>query len=503
MTSVDITYGVLRERSERLAAAFAELGLRAGDRIATLMGKSGEYLVTVMAIWRLGAVHVPLFTAFASAAVAFRLRASGSKLVVCDPSQLPKLSDSKSQFLTPACQVVVTGAAQAPAIGFGDLLAAASRRFAAAALGGHAPIVQIYTSGTTGTPKGVLVPWRAAASFQIYARYGLGIRDDDVFWNAADPGWAYGLYYGIITTFLTRVRSILFEGAFSPQATLQILAEFSVTNFAAAPTVFRSLRASGLSIPDDVRLRRVSSAGEPLTAEVNDWANAALRVPVHDHYGQTETGMLIGNHHHPELRKPLRKASMGQALPGWKAVVLKNDRDSMAAVAEPGRLAMELTESPLAWFDGYEGEPARSAEKLTADRRWYLTGDCGWVDADGYFYFAARDDDLIIMAGYRIGPLEVEAVIVTHEAVYECAVVAGPDELRGEVLEAFVVLREGFSADDALTTQLQERVKTQYAAHAYPRRVHYVESLPKTPSGKVQRFVLRQLLSQRPTPAGK
>jgi acetyl-CoA synthetase len=213
---------------------------------------------------------------------------------------------------------------------------------------------------------------------------------------------------------------------------------------------------------------------------------------VFDHYGQTEAGMLVNNHHHPALRRPLKPGSMGQPMPGWTVRVLWADRDEVAPPGTVGRLAADLPASPLTWFRGYAGNPAKSAEKFTGDGRWYLTGDVASADDEGYIHFSARDDDVIIMAGYRIGPFEVESVLATHPAVAECAVIAVPDEVRGEVLEAFVVPAAGQPGSAELEGQLQRHVKDRYAAHAYPRAVHFVAELPKTPSGKVQRFVLRQ-----------
>lgn len=496
LSSRALTYGELRCESERVAAGLAALGVKSGDRVATLMGKSRAYLVTVMAIWRLGAVHVPLFTAFAPPAVAFRLQACGAALVFCDAAQRSKLETSEAIPANVSWRVVTTGSVVGADIAFADLLQSTAPAISPAVLGGDAPIIQIYTSGTTGKPKGVRVPLRALAAFQIYAEYGLGIRPNDRFWNAADPGWAYGLYYGVLASLITGVESLLFEGGFSAEATLQLLKEFQVTNFAAAPTVYRALGSSGLRT-NGLAIRCASSAGEPLTAEVNKWALAALGVEVHDHYGQTETGMLVNNHHHPALRQPLRQGSMGHAMPGWIASVLRVDADRIAPAEEIGRIAIDLTSSPLAWFSGYVDNPSGSADKFTSDGRWYFTGDVGRVDKDGYIYFCSRDDDVIIMAGYRIGPVEVESVILSHPGVDDCAVVGVPDEVRGEVLEAVVVLAKDWSPSEQLTTEIQTKVKKELAAHAYPRRVHYVEALPKTPSGKLQRFVVRQQLRDR------
>ena len=494
LSSVDVGYGELRRQSERLAAALAARGLRRGDRVATLMGKSLPYLVTVLAIWRVGAVHVPLFTAFATPAIAFRVIASRCKFIVCDHSQRAKLDFPEGIDRELPWTLISVGADEGE-LAYDDLLASDAPAVSTAAVGGDGAIVQIYTSGTTGTPKGVVVPLRAVAAFLTYARYGLDIRESDVFWNAADPGWAYGLYYAVIAPLASGARSLLLEGGFTADTTFEVLRRFGVTNFAAAPTVFRALRAAG-SRPGELKLRCASSAGEPLTPEVNAWSQAALGVAVHDHYGQTETGMLINNHHHPVLRRPLQPGSMGHVLPGWSAVVLKNDEDVPASPGEAGRLAIDLRASPLAWFEGYAGDPSRSAEKFSIDGRWYITGDAGCMDDEGYFHFSSRDDDVIIMAGYRIGPFEIESVLVSHPAVEECAVVAAPDPLRGEVLEAFVVLRKAHEISAALTEELQEWVKRRYAAHAYPRRVHYVGMLPKTPSCKVQRFVLRRQLRE-------
>lgn len=491
-----LTYGELRQESEQVAAGMAALGIGPGDRVATLMGKSREYLATLLAIWRLGAVHVPLFTAFAPPAIAFRLRAAKASLVVCDASQRSKLEPSDAIPANADWRIVTTGPAADGDVAFGALLNSVAEPPVAAAMGGDAPLIHIFTSGTTGKPKGVLVPLRALASFQIYSEYGLGLKADDRFWNAADPGWAYGLYFGVLASLITGVESFLLTGGFTPEATIGVLQDFGITNLATAPTVYRSLASSGLPI-GKLTLRCASSAGEPLTPEVNTWAIHALGVEVRDHYGQTEAGMMVNNHQNSDLLTPLRAGSMGKSMPGWTAAILDETEDRPAAPGQIGRVAMDLAASPLAWFRGYVDEPSKSAEKFTRDGRWYVTGDVGRADEDGFFYFASRDDDVIIMAGYRIGPFDVESVLLTHPAVAECAAVAVPDEVRGEVLEAVVVLAEGFVPSDELSKTLQTKVKSEYAAHAYPRHVHYVTALPKTPSGKIQRFLIRQQLREQ------
>ncbi|WP_280467861.1 AMP-binding protein [Nocardia cyriacigeorgica] len=492
LSSTDLTYGQLRAKSERFAAALARLGVEPGDRVATLMAKSEDLVVALLGIWRRGAVHVPLFTAFAPPAIAFRLTASGASIVIADPDQAGKLAPGDDIPADPPWRTIVTGDEPAPgALRMRDLVAADADIEPAVAVGGDGLLVQLFTSGTTGTPKGVPIPVRALASFHAYQEFALDVRPDDVFWNAADPGWAYGLYYAILSPLASGTRSLLLHAGFSPALTWQVIDRFGVTNFAAAPTVYRALRADSAA-PPKVRLRRASSAGEPLTPEVVAWSADTLGVAVRDHYGQTEHGMVICNAWHDELNTEAPAGSMGRSLPGWACAVLADDADTEAPTGQLGRIAIDTERSPLLWFLGYLDAPERTAQRYTPDGRWYLTGDAGSQDADGFFHFSARDDDVIIMAGYRIGPFEVESVLVLHEDVAEAAVVGMPDELRGEVLEAFVVVREGVAGSAELEAELQTLVKKKFAAHAYPRRVHFVPSLPKTPSGKVQRFLLRQ-----------
>ncbi|MFF0814232.1 AMP-binding protein [Rhodococcus sp. NPDC003318] len=497
LSSRDLTFGELRAESTKFAAALADLGVEPGDCVATLMGKSAELVIALLGIWRRGAVHVPLFTAFAPPAIAFRLTSSGAKVVVADRNQLDKLAPGED-IPADAPWSVVVAAGEPVSEGqrcLTDLLdahAADDPKGAAVAVGAHGPIVQLFTSGTTGTPKGVPVPVRALASFHGYLEFGLDVRPDDVFWNAADPGWAYGLYYALLGPLATGTRSLLLHAGFSAALTWQVIEKFGVTNFAAAPTVYRSLRADTGPVPDGLTLRRASSAGEPLTPDVVAWSKSTLGCEVRDHYGQTEHGMFIVNAWADGLREDVPAGSMGRALPGWSCAVLLDDSDDIAPPGTAGRVAIDTHASPLMWFTGYVDAPEKTKQRFTEDGRWYVTGDAGSADEDGHFFFSSRDDDVIIMAGYRIGPFDVESVLVMHEHVIEAAVVGMPDQLRGEVLEAFVVLRDGVEGTAELEVELQTLVKRKFAAHAYPRTVHFVPSLPKTPSGKVQRFILRQ-----------
>ncbi len=490
----DVTFGELRDRSERLAAGLAGLGVQPGDRIATLMPKGADLLAIVLAIWRAGAVHVPLFTAFAPPAIAMRLLDSEAKLVFTDASQRPKLEPGGAIPADPPWQVVSTHDAAHGDLRYNDLIDGNPPGFPAVATGGEAPFIQLYTSGTTGDPKGVVIPVKALAAFEMYMRHGLYLRPDDVYWNIADPGWAYGLYYAVVGPLLAGHRTLLADAPFSPQLAYDVLARFGVTNFAAAPTVYRALRAAADLLPAGLALRRCSSAGEPLNPDVNYWAIANLGVPILDHYGQTELGMVLANAHDPDIERPRKAGSMGYPLPGWRVAVLRDDRDERAEIDELGRLAVDVPASEGMFFSAYFRDPARTKERFSDDGRWYYTGDTARRDSEGAFFFSARDDDVILMAGYRIGPFEVESALLAHPAVAEAAVVGMPDELRGEVVVAFITLRPGHDGD-GLEAELQQHVKDTYAAHAYPRKVHVVDELPKTPSGKIQRYVLRSRAS--------
>lgn len=460
----NLTYGELGERSRRLASVLRRRGVRAGTRVGVLMGKNLQLPVVLLALWRLGAVHVPLFTAFAGPAIALRLEGAGATLVIADADQCSKVADVGVDVL-PTGPSLDAQILEAPEL------------TDSVAVGSDGAFIEIYTSGTTGRPKGVAVPGFALAAFTAYMTYGLDVRSEDMFWNAADPGWAYGLYYGIVGPMALGASNILLNAGFSTESTAQVLERLGVTNFAASPTVYRALKRDGLAL--EQMLRVASSAGEPLTADVSTWSANALGATVRDHWGQTEHGMAIVTAWDPRLGTEAVPGSMGIAMPGFVAGIVGEC------------IALSVSQSPLMWFRGYVDAPIKTGERFTPDGEWYLSGDVG-REIGGRFYFAARDDDVILAAGYRISPFDIESIIVTDDAVAEAAVVGRPDEIRGEVVEAFVVINEDAKAD-GLEGRLQTAVRNHYGAHAYPRRVHVVARLPKTPSGKVQRYILRKL----------
>jgi acetyl-CoA synthetase len=486
-----ITFGDLADRSRRVAGLLQERGVGAGDRVATLMGKDADLPAIILGIWRLGAVYVPLFTAFAAAAVTDRLEQAGVRVVITDEEQVEKI---------PAEGYIIfqLGAPANPdtsrVVDLREALARTEPWTGSAPAGPDVALTHMFTSGTTGKPKAVVHPLKYAAGWQSYLEFALGVGEDSVYWNVADPGWAYGLYAGIIAPMCAGIASILVTAKFDAQVTWRLLEKLEVTDLAAAPTVYRALRER-TDRPVLPKLQRLSSAGEPLTPDVFTWANEQWGLAIHDHFGQTELGMPAGFAHHPDLEGGPRPSAMGYSLPGWSLTALSIDSDEPAAAGEVGRLAVRIRDSSLFTFTGYGVNRDNVGTRFSMDERYYLTGDLVIIEESGLIHFSSRDDDVILMAGYRIGPFDVESVLGAHPAVQECAVVGAPDAMRGEVIHAFVVPTPGTKADDTLVAELQNWVKKNYAAHAYPRRIDFLDALPKTPSGKMQRAVLRRSLT--------
>ncbi len=492
--SARYTFAQLRDLSSRLAGVLKALGVTKGDRVATLLPKSPELLVTTLGLWRLGAAHVPLFTAFGPQAISSRVENSQARVLVTDVANRHKVSYANAGPGSPQVVTVTddSSGTHDGDVAYRDALAQADPVTDPVLTCGDDLFILIYTSGTTGSPKGVEIPVKALASFVAYMRFGLDVRDDDVYWNMADPGWAYGLFYALVGPLLLGNTTLFFNAPFDVSATYRILETYGVTNVTTAPTVFRMMRAAeDQVIPSDTSsLRLASCAGEPLNPDVVSWGRDQLGVPIHDHYGQTEGGMMVCNHHLPELQRPIRAGSMGHTMPGFRIVILDPDGKELAAGQE-GQLAVDTYASPLFWYRGYFNDPERTAERFTDNGRYYLTGDSASRDADDYVSFSGRADDIITSAGYRIGPFEPESALLTHEAVAEAAVVGIADELRGEIVKAFVVLKAGYDPSSELAETLRTFVQSTLSAHAYPRQIEFISDLPKTPSGKIQRFLLR------------
>ena len=480
-TSRTLSFADLRRRSAQFANVLSQQGIGPGDRVAGLLPRIPELLFVILGTLRAGAVYQPLFTAFGPKAIEHRLEGSQAKLVVTDSANRSKLAD------IPECPTVMTlGDGATGDIDFRAALENQSEAFEPVPRQGDDPFLMLFTSGTTGPPKGVGVPLKGLLAFAVYMKYGIGLRPEDRFWNIADPGWAYGLYYGIIGPLLLGCATTIYEGPFSVAKTYEIIARLGITNFAGAPTAYRLMIAAGEAAASSIKgkLRVASSAGEPLNPKVMRWFADRLDCPLYDQYGQTEMGMALINHH--GLQHPVRPGSAGRPMPGYRLAVVDEAGDVLQ-VGEQGILAIDRAHSPLFCFPGYWGREGRD---WVGD--YYLTGDSVEQHQDGSFSFVGRSDDLISSAGYRIGPFDVESCLIEHEAVLESAVVGKPDEERGQIVKAFVVLREGFSQSDELSEALRLQVRNRLGAHAYPREIVFIDALPKTPSGKIQRFLLRE-----------
>ncbi|QFU01225.1 Acetyl-coenzyme A synthetase [Halomonas sp. THAF5a] len=484
-----LSYAELEAQSARLAGWFAAQGLGEGDRIACMLPRTPQLLVAVVATWRIGAVYQPLFTAFGPDAVDYRLGRADTKLVITDHANRFKF-DGLTQC-PPVLAVGGPDATHADDRDWDEALAHAPLEAAPPRLPREAPFLQMFTSGTVGKPKGVAVPLSAMPAFALYMELAVDLRDSDRFWNMADPGWAYGLYYAIAGPLLLGVTTHFCEAGFSAEGALAFMKRHRITNFAAAPTAYRLMKASGLF--DDAHatlsLRSASSAGEPLNTEVVTWVERSLGCPVMDHYGQTETGMTCNNHH--ALAHPKHVGGMGVPLPGYRLAILDAEYNELPP-GEPGVLAVDIENSPAHFFAGYTWQ-----EKHPFAEGYYLTGDVVIRNEDGTFQFAGRDDDIITTAGYRVGPTDVENSVMTHPAVAESAAVGQPDEIRGEIIKSYVVLREGYEASDALADEIRQQVRERLSTHAFPRVIEFVDVLPKTPSGKIQRFKLRADASEK------
>lgn len=477
-----LTFKQLSQRASQFANYLALNGVGKGDRVAGLLPRCPELLIVVLGTLKAGAVYQPLFTAFGPSAIEYRLGQAKTKMVVTDSANYPKLLEVNA---CPSILCVDPIAGQSVE-DFAAVLSEQSENFAPVLIQGDDPFLQMFTSGTVGKSKGVAVPARALLSFYIYMKLAIDLREEDKFWNVADPGWAYGLYYAVIGPLLMGQATHFNQQNFTPETTYQMIKQFGITNLAAAPTAYRLLMAHDSVLPEGetLGLRVASSAGEPLNPEVINWVARRLGCPVMDHYGQTETGMTCCNFH--SLEHVQRVGAMGFSMPGHRVVAV-DDSFREVGEGETGQLAVDVEQSPLFFFDGYAW-----AEKDPFKGRYYLTGDMVFCHGDGSYSFTGRDDDIITTAGYRVGPADVESTLLEHPSVAESGVVGKPDIERGSIIKAYVVIKPDYDPTEELKEELKALVRKRLSTHAFPREIEFVEELPKTPSGKIQRFILRQ-----------
>jgi acetyl-CoA synthetase len=480
-----VSYGALREASNRLANALAARGIGRGDRIALLLAQGPAVAVSHVAIYKLGAIALPLAMLFGVDAIAYRLQDSGARALITNAQGLAKLAARRDV----ASGLEFVWSIDGPADGAEDfhaMLSHAACDFAPVATTPDDPALMVYTSGTTGPPKGALHAHRVLLGHLpgIEFPHEFLPQPGDRFWTPADWAWAGGLLNVLLPGLHYGVPVVAQKfDKFDPEQAFAVMAKMGVRNAFIPPTALRMLR----SVPRpnaNVRLRSVGSGGEALGAETYEWGKSVLGITINEFYGQTECNLVLASCAAIDVSRP---GVIGKPVPGHRVAVIRPD-GSRCAAGEIGQIAIERPDPVM--FLEYWGKPDATREKFIGE--WMTTGDQGVTDADGYVAFVGRDDDVITSSGYRIGPTEIEDCLIRHPAVALAAVVGKPDALRTEIVKAFIVLKSGHPPSQALAADIQGFVKTRLSAHEYPREVAFIDEMPMTTTGKVIRRLLRQ-----------
>ncbi len=498
-TRAAFTFWDLQQQANRLANALRDAGVGRGDRIALILPQRPETAIAHLAGWQLGAVMVPLSFLFGPEALEYRLQNSGAKVAIVDGQSLPNVTPVRARC--PALEQVlgVAGASAEGVATWDEFIGGASRHFTAAVTRPNDPALLIYTSGTTGPPKGALMPHSCLLgnlpgfihSHDTFPQSG------DLFWSPADWAWTGGLMDALLPTLYFGQPIVGYRGRFDPERAFRLIERYQVRNTFLFPTALK-LMMKAFPRPRevfDVNLRSVMSAGEAVGTAVFEWARDALGVTINEMFGQTEMNYIVGNSHR---LWPVKPGSMGRPYPGHR-IMLIDDAGNEVPRGEPGdvavhRIAPDGTPDPV-FFLEYAGNPDATRSKFTGD--WCRTGDMASMDEDGYLWYQGRADDMFKAAGYRIGPSEIENCLVRHAAVANAAVVPSPDALRGNVVKAFIVLAEGHSPSPTLEEDLAQHVRRFLAPYEYPKEFEFIDAMPMTTTGKVQRKLLRDRERER------
>ncbi len=482
-----ISFGWLRETSNRLANVLHANGVMRGDRVAIFLPQAPEVAAAHFAIYKLGAVALPIAILFGPDALSYRLQNSGAKALLTNAQGLAKLSEVRGEVPGLACVLSIDGEAEG-AGSFYDQLARASSDFVPVDTTPDDPAMMIYTSGTTGQPKGALHGHRvllghlpgAELPHYPFAQPG------DSYWTPADWAWAGGLLDVLLPSLHHGVPVIARKfDKFDPEDAFALMQKTGVRNAFIPPTALRMMRA----VPNprghyDFKLRSMASGGESLGIEALEWGKSAFGFTINEFYGQTECNLVIGAC--AQLGQ-LRVGSMGKAVPGHTVAVVDRNGD----VLKPGEIGQIAVKRPdPVMFIEYWARPEATRDKFVGD--WMTTGDQGVMDEEGYFTFVGRNDDVITSSGFRIGPGEIEDCLIGHPAVALAAAVGKPDPLRTEIVKAFIVLKKDYAPSDALAAEIQTYVKTRLSGHEYPREVVFIDDMPMTTTGKVIRRLLRE-----------
>jgi len=485
-SAVSRTFYQISQTSKRLCNVLASAGVKRGDTIVMILGRKIAWWEVFTAALRMGAILSPGTTQLSSKDLAYRINAAPATCVITDTENAHKVDQIKQQCETLCCQIVVDGQRDGW-IDYQSEINAANEQFETADTLASEEALCYFTSGTTGFPKMTIHTHDYAIGHQNTGKYWLNLSAEDLHWNISDTGWAkaaWSSYFGP-----WNCGSAIFVHdpiAFDTKETLSMFGKYPITTMCGAPTIYRLLVLEELDQVDFGQLRHCVGAGEPLNPEVIEVWKRATGLVIRDGYGQTESTILCGNF----LGVEPRFGSMGKPTPGIELQVIDEQGNVLPANKE-GDIAVRIQpDRPPGLFKEYRNEPEKTAKSFRGE--WYLTSDRAYVDDQGYFWFVGRDDDVILSSGYRIGPFEVESALLEHAAVAESAVVSSPDAKRGEVVKAFIVLTQTHVPSDALITELQNHVKSVTAPYKYPRKIEFVQTLPKTVSGKIRRIELRE-----------
>jgi acyl-coenzyme A synthetase/AMP-(fatty) acid ligase len=474
-------YSDISQLTDRLAASLRCLGVKKGDFVVIMLPRIPEWQIAVVAALKLGAVPIPCIEMLTAKDLDYRVRNSGARAAICRAEHAGKF-ERQADVL----DVKVAVGAAAGWQSFDALLETPANGFAAAEVAAEDPAIMYYTSGSTGNPKGVLHAARGLYSWWVSAAYWLDLEPGDIIWCTADTGWSKAGTSILFGPWARGACSLFYDGPFDPKERLRLLERFHVNVYCAPATELLRVAEEDVAAFDLSKLRRTVSAGEAVSPVIAERWQAATGMPISEAYGQTETLMIVLNYP-GEAVKP---GSMGRPAPGSRVAIIDGLGNVLPA-GEEGDIALMTPHAQL--MLGYWQEPERTQRCFVdgPEGRWYVTGDRGATDADGYIWYRGRLDDIINSAGYRIGPSEVENALLEHGAVAECAVVGKPDAARGEIVKAFVVPRPGRKGDAALASELQDHCKHLTAPYKYPREIAFVDSLPKTLTGKIKRSELR------------
>ncbi|WP_064092660.1 acetate--CoA ligase [Rossellomorea aquimaris] len=490
------TFSEMKKLSNKAGNVLKRFGdVEKGDRVFIFMPRSPELYFSVLGAIKLGAIVGPLFEAFMEGAVRDRLEDSEAKVLITTPELLSRVPVSELPHLKHVFLIGENVEEDDTHIDFLSKFNEASDKLSVEWVDRNDGLILHYTSGSTGKPKGVLHVHNAMIQHYQTSKWVLDLQEEDVYWCTADPGWVTGTSYGIFGPWLTGASNVIVGGRFKPENWYKTIEDYGVTVWYSAPTAFRMLMGAGDEVVKEFdlsSLRHILSVGEPLNPEVVRWGMKVFHLRIHDTWWMTETGgQLICNYPSMEI-KP---GSMGKPFPGVKAAIV-DDQGNEVPPYRMGNLAIKKG-WPSMMHQIWNNPQKYDSYFMPGD--WYVSGDSAYMDEDGYFWFQGRIDDVIMTSGERVGPFEVESKLVEHPAVAEAGVIGKPDPVRGEIIKAFIALRDGYEVTDELKEEIRQFVKKGLAAHAAPREIEFRDKLPKTRSGKIMRRVLKAWELDLPT----